>query len=340
MPTLTPEQQKRYYAEEGQKPTPLAPLDWLKQQRSVTDGSRTLPEVASPTTERSLPNSQDSPLLKFANTAQEALTLARQKRNKLFMDTMGKEFEPGLLPASSFASVLSNLNKASSNFVATDPYVQGMKDTALAQLQPNTYQTLSDANGAVYQVETDATGKIVGTPQMVFGGKAAAGGGGTPSNGLVDSTGKPISLTATQVDTLSGYDNTTQASQEAISLIDKGVSTGPFAGNFLQAAKLIGNADEDQLRLEQLLGKIKADFMKALSGAAVSEQEQVRLSKFLPDITDQETVIKSKLNTLIEEVNRSRTNYLKALGVEVSTATSDVSFTGKTSSGLEYTVEE
>lgn len=118
---------------------------------------------------------------------------------------------------------------------------------------------------------------------------------------------------ATQLDSLAGFDSTVGAAGEALSLLDGGASTGPIASKLLGAAKFFGTANEKQMVLEQLIGKLKADFMKALSGAAVSEQEAVRLSKFLPDISDQESVIRSKLNTLIAETGRTKQNLLSTL---------------------------
>lgn len=119
---------------------------------------------------------------------------------------------------------------------------------------------------------------------------------------------------AGQVESLAGFDSTIGAANEALQLLAGGVSTGPIAGRLLQAAKLSGTQNPQQLVLEQIIGKLKADFMKALSGAAVSDKEVVRLSKFLPDITDQESVIQSKLNTLINETNRAKMNLSNSIG--------------------------
>lgn len=118
---------------------------------------------------------------------------------------------------------------------------------------------------------------------------------------------------AAQLDALAGFDTTVGAAGEALNLLAGGVPTGPIASALLGTAKFFGTANEKQMVLEQLLGKLKADFMKALSGAAVSEQEAVRLAKFLPDISDQESVISSKLNTLIAETGRTKQNLLSTL---------------------------
>lgn len=156
-------------------------------------------------------------------------------------------------------------------------------------------------------------------------------GGGTIQSGTtapVGSNGKPLKLTASQVDTLAGFDNTVQSANDALTLLGQGVSTGPISGNFLQLQKLFGIAPENKMNLEQKIGKIRADFMKAISGAAVSEAEVKRLSAFLPSITDQESVIKSKLENLTNEVAQARTNYLNRLGASNTGASADTAQNG------------
>lgn len=147
----------------------------------------------------------------------------------------------------------------------------------------------------------------------------SAGGSTGTSTGITDASGRPIKLTATQADAITGFENTKGAAEAALALLEGGVSTGPIAGRLLQGAKLIGNQNPDQLRLEQTLAKLKADFMKAISGAAVSESEAQRLASFLPEITDQETVIASKLAQLVTESERTKQNLLNTLGAVTTT---------------------
>jgi len=146
------------------------------------------------------------------------------------------------------------------------------------------------------------------------GGSGGGAGSVTGSTGITGPDGKPLKLTATQADALTGFDNTISLAEDAAALIKTGVQTGPVAGRTLGLKKLVGGADPRQMELEQKLAKLKADFMKSLSGAAVSEQEVKRLEKFLPSITDQEDVIMSKLNTLSQESLRTKTNFLNTLG--------------------------
>lgn len=230
----------------------------------------------------------------------------------------------------------------------------------LAGIPENEIIKVTDSRGQVHQyrdtsgnellsvAEAKALGVPYGTTKAQAKGimpkESGSGGGGTvvsnPVNSvgglnLVDANGKPIKLTASQVDSFTGFENTIQAAADALELMET-TSTGPLASKQLAAKKFFGLVDEtsDQLKLEQLLGKMKADFFKAVSGAAVSEQEVKRLSKFLPDISDQEGVIRSKLATLANEMERSRGNLISTLG---ATNTS----TGRTISPLvEKSLEE
>lgn len=160
------------------------------------------------------------------------------------------------------------------------------------------------------QARYDAQGNIIASRGKTY----APGTGTSGTGGLVDANGKPIKLAVGQVETLSGFDNTEDSANKAIALLDGGVATGPLEGRLLQAKKFGGGGDPKQLELEQVLGKLRADFMKAISGAAVSDSEVIRLAKFLPDINDQENVIKSKLATLISETANAKANYLRTLG--------------------------
>lgn len=105
---LTPEQQTAYFASEGQKASPLSPLDWLKQQQG---GLSSLPQGGGGAEGSSLPDQQQSPLLSFAQSLDAAVNLARKSRNQSSLELM-KPFQ-GTVAASDFNSILSNLNTAS-----------------------------------------------------------------------------------------------------------------------------------------------------------------------------------------------------------------------------------
>lgn len=172
-----------------------------------------------------------------------------------------------------------------------------------------TSPNITKINGRDYIFDSE-TGQYVPAGQFIEGGEQSS-----PIE-YVGNDGEELKLAPGQVETLSGYKNTLGSADTALSLLEGGVKTGPLEGRKLQAAKVTGGANEKQLELEQVLGKIKADFMKALSGAAVSDSEVERLSKFLPSITDQEAVIKSKLNTLKKETEQAQQNFLSTLGAK------------------------
>jgi hypothetical protein len=174
------------------------------------------------------------------------------------------------------------------------------------------FQKISDSLVAIPDNWDGDTSKL----KVIAAGSSAGGGSaaGASSGALIGRDGKPLKLTEAQANALSSFDSTTQAANEAHSLLQQGIQTGPIAGAMLQGAKLLGTQNPDQLKMESTLGKLRADFMKALSGAAVSEAEVKRLSTFLPNITDQETFIESKLNTLISETQRTKGNLLSTLG--------------------------
>lgn len=213
------------------------------------------------------------------------------------------------------------------NALASDPYTLGIAERTLG-LNPGSLQQIAaqipataeklDTQvidyGAGKALVNTQTGEVIKTYAGKPEGSGVAGGGAPEATGIVDAAGKPIKLTATQTDSLAGFDNTLAGAQKAQGLLAKGVKTGPWESAKLSTKKFFDKADPDQLDLEQTLGKIKADFMKSISGAAVSESEAKRLAKFLPEIGDQEGVIKVKLKNLIEESKKSKANLLKTLG--------------------------
>lgn len=125
------------------------------------------------------------------------------------------------------------------------------------------------------------------------------------------------SASATERQGIADIDSTMQMASEAKQMIS-GISTGPIAGRIQGAQQMLpSGGDKSFNQLDAKLSNIKSNFMKALSGAAVSEQEVARLSKFLPSTTDQEEVIKIKLDALENELSNRKKNTLKSLGIDV-----------------------
>lgn len=128
----------------------------------------------------------------------------------------------------------------------------------------------------------------------------------------VSATGKPAELSAGQVDNLSGLENTLSLIPE-IEALNKKVATG-IVGKTGQVLKL-GFKSEERLSLDAKLNLLKAEFQKAISGATVSEEEQKRLSKFLPKLGDTDKEIRVKLQNLKVEMERKQESLKKTLNI-------------------------
>lgn len=168
-------------------------------------------------------------------------------------------------------------------------------------------------NGQDY-FQDPTTGELLPASAFIEGGVSSVG------SKYISNTGAPLKLNPTQVEVLSGYESTSQTAASALQLLDAGVKSGLFTGTKLGFDKVFGIENQQQAQLEQQLAFIKAEFMKALSGAAVSEPEVKRLSAFLPSIKDQESVIRTKLNTLITETQRKQQNFLDTLGGQLNSS--------------------
>lgn len=132
----------------------------------------------------------------------------------------------------------------------------------------------------------------VGTPQP----RSGSGGSGVSIPGFGN-----VKLTPAQQGAVIDAQNTLGNISQINQLLESGVNTGPLAGTFNNIFGRLTNPSEYRQRAIQLqssIEQLRANFQKALSGAAVSEQEAKRLAKFLPNINDQESVIRNKLLAL------------------------------------------
>src|SRR3990167_4934280 len=132
---------------------------------------------------------------------------------------------------------------------------------------------------------------------------------------IVDINGKPIKLTATQVDTLSGFETALQQLNEAKPLVGV-VNTGPISGRMSDILRLFDKDDPNRISLDAKLNAIKANFLKAISGAAVSESEVKRLTKFLPSINDTEKTLAIKMTELENAILAQKASYLSTMGAQ------------------------
>jgi len=99
---------------------------------------------------------KQSSLLDFANSIDQAVNMAQQKRNALSLDMMMPS--QGTLMASDFNGILSNLNQASAN------YSGDLTNRALEAAKGPTYSygTATDNAGNLYQVQYDENGMMIG----------------------------------------------------------------------------------------------------------------------------------------------------------------------------------
>jgi len=270
---------------------------------------------------------RDKAKMNLSLALEAGVTTSYANRNGEFFDTRtGQAFET---PEDFFkAAGVTSFEEAYRRGIVTDYTQDKVADREFALQARATYW---DAGINPSDNMETVKNKILSSKmyQQSIAPKGGGGGGGSGSGyvspgSITDSRGKPIKLTAGQADAIAGFDTTVSLANETISLLNTGVQTGPVAGRTLALKKLVGGSDPRQLALEQKLAKLKADFMKSLSGAAVSEQEVARLEKFLPSITDQEDVIMSKLNTIKQEASRTKSVLLSTLGSVTQSSTPDV----------------
>lgn len=98
-----------------------------------------------------------------------------------------------------------------------------------------------------------------------------------------------------------------------IDVLKPSVNTGPAAGR-LQSIGALGDLSSNdfiQLRVES--ENVKADFLKAMSGAQVSEQEALRLSKIIPNVNDDDETFKQKSTAFRQIMNRHREAILQSI---------------------------
>jgi len=90
------------------------------------------------------------------------------------------------------------------------------------------------------------------------------------------------------------------------------VDTGPIAGRWQGLVQKFGKSSEIFDRLQSSMTSFAANYIKGISGVAVSEQEYKRLMKALPSVDKQENV---NVNTIKELVNTIKNKYETQLGI-------------------------
>lgn len=97
---------------------------------------------------------------------------------------------------------------------------------------------------------------------------------------------------------------------------------GPYASRLENLSDKIPGVelDEDFVKTQQLVGIQLADYIKSISGAAVSEEEAQRLLKNIPSVTDKPKAFKTKLDQIRKEIEEAKDNTLRNIGKQKESA--------------------
>lgn len=287
--------------------------------------------------------------------AQEELLSKQQIRQSDLDTSIAGLMSKGVQDVNEMLSVLNEMGgdftaeeiAKSMNLMANKDTLAGLDQDyrTYAYLQQNQPQELENMGISSY---TDYLRRIGDAKREVKTRSTSGGGTTTTDYGtttdissttqLVDRNGKPIKLTATQVDSIVGFDSALSQLQEVKNLIaSTNPNTGPISGRLSEITRMANAADPNLVELDALLSSIKANFMKAISGAAVSESEVKRLSKFLPSINDTEQNLQIKIKQFEKSLNQQKNSYLSTLGA-VQQSQNNVVGSGETSSGMKYKI--
>jgi len=168
-----------------------------------------------------------------------------------------------------------------------------------------------------FEVLKDAAGNIISTRQIDTG---IAGDNIqlTPEGTIVPEQEKVVlqqiiqQLPAGQQDGAYGAIASIKNARDIIDLLNQGVDTGPIAGRWQGLVQKFGKSSEIFDRLQSSMTSFAANYIKGISGVAVSEQEYKRLMKALPSVDKQENV---NVNTIKELVNTIKNKYETQLGI-------------------------
>lgn len=127
---------------------------------------------------------------------------------------------------------------------------------------------------------------------------------------------------AAQVGEGRGLETLVQAAQAAFDALPEGFDvTGPVRGRMTWLTEGMGWEDPKAVDFRQRLANINSTLVKARSGGAVTPQEFQRLEPFVPNKTDDEKVVRAKLEGLMRELklmNQARVDALGDAGYDVN----------------------
>lgn len=126
--------------------------------------------------------------------------------------------------------------------------------------------------------------------------------------------GKAGQLSDKQTDSLAGFDSTL-AGLNAISDYKSRVNTGPIADMAASSLEKVGMASDDFTSLKVETENIKASFLKAMSGAQVSDAEARRLARIIPNVSDDDKTFNNKMRVFNNIVNRMKDAQVQSIAI-------------------------
>lgn len=91
--------------------------------------------------------------------------------------------------------------------------------------------------------------------------------------------------------------------------------TGPIAGRTNAVAGFLGMSDPKKTAFRAQVGEQLAQYIKSISGAAVSENERQALLQNLPTMNDSDSAFDAKLKVVEDRLNHHKNNYLNNLSL-------------------------
>lgn len=176
-----------------------------------------------PTPAPALPDGKPSPILEFANGLEQAVQLARTKRNKSSLDIMAPY--RGTAAASDFNGILGDLNTAS------DKTSSDLIKKATDLTNPDII-TATDDNGNVHGIDKN-TGKVIWTAPGVGNKDNGGGSGNLITSGALQYSRSDYSDDASVLETSRGADGWVDPT-EYQRLYDNWVSAGGKIADFVK----------------------------------------------------------------------------------------------------------
>ena len=206
-------------------------------------------------------------------------------------------------------TIIGVTREGKSEILGTFKGVGKVTETEGKLLSPAEVKNLQEQNpnaGIEYgDTQASATDKI-----KVGGGKKVSAGVSVKSTEIRSAVN---ALPVGQQDSGFAAIQTFKNAKDIVDLLNKGVSTGPLSGMAVGGVKLFGKqiipgtqamgwSSSEENQLVAATTAFTANFIKAISGATVTDKEREFLMNALPTINDQEQVIVDRLKTLMKTI--------------------------------------